>query len=220
MMNEFGVSEEDINSVKAGEIVEYEVIPSGFYCVEIEKAYNRTTDSGAKMFRLEGSTVNLKNEREAVSWETCVASGDDKGNKSTYTDKRTGKEKLLPGVEQVTNLFKVVGVNISTTKVIDANVEFGSDKKIIDVRAFTDLTGKKFGACIRQYENEYNGDISIRYDIELFTDLDGKNFAGEDVVTAFVKKIEKSPIKKIRAKSASSSAGSSAGNVSDAMKSW
>jgi hypothetical protein len=188
------VNSELLNEVKAESVSEYKQVESGAYVVAIQAAYLRQTDSGAVMFELE----TITKDEVAINWSTCVKSGDAKGNKATYTDKK-GVEKLLPGVEQVTRLFNACGfdslgsIEPTPLKVIRRDAE-------IDAKVFKDLKAKKFMACVRQYENEYNGDINIKIDIEKFLDIDGKNKNGEYIADKFLALIEKSPIKLLKKK--------------------
>jgi hypothetical protein len=169
------------------------VLASGAYLASIVSAYERKSDSGAIMFELEA----ISNDEKKIFWSTCLASGDAKGNKSTYIDKN-GEEQLLPGIISFMRLFQAVGLDAKTEKPTMAKVE--RKNTVIDAKIYKQLAGKKFTACIRQYENLYNGEISIKYDIEHFLDVDGKNSKGEELVEKFVKKIEGSPLKKLKAK--------------------
>lgn len=168
------------------------LVESGVYLVTVKEAFVRKVDSGATMFHLVGST----NEGLSIDWNTCVKSGDAKGNKPTYVDKKSGKELLLPGVVQVSHLFEALGSDIKTTAPTSGKIKFKDG--VIEAGIFKTLTDKAFKACIRQYENEYNGEVNIKYDIENFLDKNGNNKNGENLVDKFLEKIEKSPIKKLK----------------------
>lgn len=176
------------------------VLASGVYNAKIVQAFLRKTDSGATMFELECESL----EGKKIFWNTCVKSGDAKGNKATYTDQKTGKEKLLPGVTQVIHLFESIGKEMTKEEPQSGKIEYND--KTIEAGIFKSLTGSRFTACIRQYEDEYNGEIKIKYDIEHFLDQDGKNSKGEDLTSKFEDKIAKSPIKLLKKQSASANA--------------
>lgn len=203
-MSWLNIDDEMIDNVEDAKVggEGYEPLESGVYKSKITQAYLRKTDSGAVMFELEVETDKIKDgseDREKIYWSTCVVSGDEKGNKSTYTDKQ-GAERPLPGVTHVKHLFDSVGLDMKTEKPEPTKVKRGDNE--IDAKVFKSLTGKMFTACARQYENEYNGEISIKVDIENFLDLEGKNKKGEFLVDKFKKKIEKSPIKLLKKKAA------------------
>lgn len=178
----------------------YTPIESGAYIVNIEQAYLRQTDSGAVMFELETATE----DNRKISWSTCIVSGDEKGNKSTYTDKKTKKERPLPGLAQVSHLFEACKLDMDAVSPSKQSVKRG--ESTINAKVFKELSDKKFTACVRQYENEYNGDVSIRIDIENFLDTDGKNSKGDYLVDKFNAKIEKSPIKLLKKSKTSAAA--------------
>lgn len=201
MMDWLGeINEEQLNDVKAEEVVTSKALDSAPYLVTVEQAFIRVTDSGASMFHIEGKakkTNDKEHEAEQLSWMGCVRSGDEKGNKATYIDKN-GKEQLLPNVIQVKHFFDAIGMPMATTVPSDSKVEYNGET--INAKVFKKISGKKFIACVRQYENEYNGEIGIKYDIENFLTPDGNNAKGDNLIDAFLEKIDKSPIKKLRKK--------------------
>lgn len=186
------IDEKLLDDVKAEEVVTGTgTLASGVYSVKIDHAFLRQTDSGAVMFELKSTTEDGK----SVFYSTCVTSGDAKGNKNTYTDKK-GKEQLLPGLVSVKHLFQATGLDIKNEKPEVMRVEFKDNE--IDAKVFKGLKDRKFKACVRQYENEYNGDINIKYDIENFLDVNGNNSDGKFMEDKFLAKIEKSPIKLLK----------------------
>lgn len=200
-----------LEDVQAESVSTGGTLESGLYTVAVKQCYLRKTDSGAVMLELETETQDeLK-----VFWSTCVKSGDAKGNKATYTNK-SGQEQILPGVSQAIHLFQACGLDLTTEEPIESKVE--RRDTVIDAKVFKAITGKKFMACVRQYENEYNGDINIKYDIENFLDVDGKNSKGELLSDKFLEKIEKSPIKLL--KKAKATQASSADAAVVASSGW
>ena len=184
-----GVSQETVEAVEPEEVYEGGTRDAGLYKVAVDKIYIRKTDSGASMleadFKLEDGTD--------FHYSTCVKSGDQKGNKTTYTTKQ-GKERALPGVESMTKLLTTIdGLKASA---VEGDVEhFGTKIKAL---CFTGLQGKKLQIGVNQYENFYNGEISVRNDIKYWLDENGKNSAGEDLIEKVVDSLEKFPLKKIK----------------------
>ena len=96
LLEQMDLNPEDFNDIKE-QTAGGNVLDSGVYSMAINEAFIRKTDSGAKMLEL--SFVSDKGED--FRWSTCTQSGDAKGNKSTYTDKNSGKERDLPGVKYI-----------------------------------------------------------------------------------------------------------------------
>lgn len=189
------VSQEQVDGVKSQTVSEGgSVWDAGIYSVVIDRAYVRKTDSGAKMF-----SVFMKNQDGAeVMYGTCVQSGDEKGNKSTYVDK-AGKEKLLPGIEEVKRIFDAIKIKSPAGRL--AKIEhFGNQ---IEVMAYPDMTGKKLTIGVRTEDNEYEGEIRVVNLFDAFLDVDGLNSDGENMLEKLKAKIEAAPHKKKKSKSAS-----------------
>jgi hypothetical protein len=176
---------------------------SGIYAVSIMSAYLRKTDSGAEMFEL---VMQTKDENQ-MRWSTCTKSGDAKGNKSTWTvqDRHSdftkkkygvGTEVPLPGYQELAQLFASFG-----SKMKDEQPDMGQIEHrdtVIDAKIFKGLTGKKLQACVQQFEEEYNGEVSVKLDYQMFIDLEGNNEKGEPMEEKFTKKINKTPLRKMK----------------------
>ena len=67
-------------------------LDSGIYESIITMAYQGVSKNGAAFIAL-----TLESNGRTHSEKVYVTSGDAKGNKATYTDKKSGKEKPLPG---------------------------------------------------------------------------------------------------------------------------
>ena len=184
-----------------------EVPNAGIYNVTVNKAYLSKSDGGATAFNLdllEDVPDNPLGGRTFYA-QYWIKSGDEKGNKSTYTDKK-GEERPLPGWFPVLHLLKLFGKDFSRLKGKPDKMEvFG---KVKDVYAFPELEGLKTKAVVQQYENEYNGEVSIKYDVPDFMGVDGKNHKGEDIEEIWIKKLDKNPIRKIRKKTGNQAAAS------------
>lgn len=206
-MSWFELSDETLQGVQdesVAQVSEFKLLESGAYICDIDKAYLRKTDSGAEMFELVLKTEDNQN----IKWSTCTRSGDAKGNKATWTvtnnhsenvQKRygVGTEVPLPGYQDLAQLFAAFGSTLKEHQPTLTKVEHKAGETI-DAKVFKSLAGKKVMACVRQHENEYNGEISIKVEVELFLDTNGNNSKGEEVKSKFIAKIEKSPIKLLK----------------------
>jgi len=118
---------------------------------------------------------------------------DEKGNKTTYTSKQ-GKELPLPGVISMSKFL--TAIDSLTANGIEGEVEhFGTKMTVL---AFDGLQGKKLKVGLNQYENFYNGEMSIRNDIKYWMDEVGKNSKGEDISEKVIAKLEENPLKKLK----------------------
>ena len=207
-----GISQETVAAVEPEEVYEGGTRDAGLYTVAVDKVYIRKTDSGANMleadFKLEdGSDFH---------YSTCVLSGDEKGNKSTYTTKQ-GKERALPGVESMTKFLTAID-SIKAPAVKGEVEHFGTK---IEALCFTGLQGKKLQIGVNQYENFYNGETSVRNDVKYWLDADGKNSAGEDIADKVKESLEKHPIKKLRTQAATTTqVGTTGGSEAAAQSGW
>ena len=205
-----GISQETVAAVEPEEVYEGGTRDAGLYVVAVDKVYIRKTDSGANMleadFKLEdGSDFH---------YSTCVLSGDEKGNKSTYTTKQ-GKERALPGVESLTKFL--TAIDSLKAPAVKGEVEHFGTK--IEALCFTGVQGKKLQIGINQYENFYNGETSVRNDVKYWLDASGKNSAGEDLIEKVTESLTKNPIKKLKASAgAATSTGTAAVNGAPAAK--
>jgi len=179
-------------------------VTSGIYNAVIEKAFLSKSDSGATAFEIEAkSFLDDGSEGKTIFAQFWIKSGDEKGNKTTYTTK-DGKERLLPAWTQVNHLLAVAGKKLEDLNPKDATIQRGDTT--IKVKALEELTGTKTKIVIQQYENEYDNEISIRYKIRDFLNLDGTDIHGkEDAEERWKKTLEKTPVRKLRNTSTQSS---------------
>ena len=201
---EFG--EEELNNIQeesVAKVSEFKQLESGVYPVVIDSAYIRKTDSGAEMFELKMKTK----DEVACSWSTCVRSGDNKGNATTWTVTENhsdftkkkygvGTKVPLPGYQELAQLFAAFGSTMKEHQPELGKIQHKDD--VIDAKIFKDLTGKKFQICVQQYEEEYNGEISVKLDYQMFLDLEGNNSEGQNMEEKFVQKITKVPLRKLK----------------------
>ena len=209
-----GISQETVAAVEPEEVFEGGTRNAGLYLVAVDKVYIRKTDSGANMleadFKLEDGTD--------FHYSTCVLSGDQKGNKSTYTTKQ-GKERALPGVESMTKFLTAID-SIKAPAVKGEVEHFGTK---IEALCFTGLQGKKLQLGINQYENFYNGEVSVRNDVKYWLDEAGKNSSGDDLTEKVKESLEKFPLKKLKAQAgaaASTGAATTGGTAAGAASGW
>ena len=186
-----GIQQEVLAQVAPEEVYEGNTLPAGLYTAVVDKAYIRKTDSGANMLEID---FQLENEK-TFHYSTCVLSGDEKGNKSTYTSKQ-GKEIALPGVVSLTKFL--TSIDSISASAAEGEVEHrGKDK--IKALCFAGLQGKKLMLGINQEESFYNGDILIKNDVKYWLDAKGENSTGDDLKTKVSESLEKFPLKKLRA---------------------
>ncbi len=206
-LDQLGISQETVAAVEPEEVFEGGTREAGLYTVAVDKAYIRKTDSGANMLE-----VDFKMEDGSdFHYSTCVLSGDAKGNKSTYTTKQ-GKERALPGVESMTKFLTAIdSLSAGATK---GEVEHFGTK--MEALCFTGLQGKKLKIGVNQYENFYNGEMSVRNDVKYWLDAEGKNSAGEDLNEKVSESLKSNPLKKAKLPAGASTGGAATTGGSEA----
>ncbi len=201
LLGQLNINKEDFAEIKEEEVREGGTREAGVYDAAVDKAYIRKTDSGANMLE-----VDFKlGDGSDFHYSTCVLSGDEKGNKSTYTTKQ-GVERALPGVESLTKFLTAIESLKASAKKGEVD-HFGTKMEAL---CFTGIQGKKLQIGINQYENFYQGEISVRNDVKYWLDEAGKNSKGEDLVEKVTESLEKFPLKKLKA-SATTAASASTG---------
>lgn len=180
---------------------------SGVYDAAVEEAYIRKTDSGANMLE-----VNfILGDGSKFNWSTCVLSGDEKGNKSTYTSKQN-KEVPLPGVTSMNHFLGAIGVpDPSATK-----GEVKHRDNTITALCLTGVQGKKLKLGINQYENEYNGEVNLRNDIKYWMTANGENSTGDGILEKVAASLEKNPVKRLKKSATAPAATASTGDMAAA----
>lgn len=193
MLEQLGVTQEQVQEVEPESVYEGKTIPAGLYDAKIDKAFVRKTDKGANMLEVD-FIVEVDGKPTTFHYSNCVLSGDEKGNKTTYTDKKTGKEISLPGVQAMTKFLTAIDA-------LDASAQKGQvdwkDNKI-EVLAFKGLQGKKLKLGIIQEESLYNGNVTVKNDVKYWLDAEGKNSEGKDLSEKAKESIQKNPIKKLK----------------------
>ena len=212
LFEQLEIPQQQIDEVKAEQAPTSFLVEPGVYIAEVDQAFIRTTDSGARMLEID---FILPNDQK-MHWNTCTQSGDEKGNKTTYTDKN-GKEQPLPGIGQMVNF-------LNAAKVPNPNAQAGKVKlrdDEIDALLIQGIQGKKLKLGVKQYENEYNGEVSLKNDILKFMDTNGKNKDGETIEEDVISAIEKNPVKRLKKKAGATTTTQSGNQGSEsAPKGW
>ena len=206
-LEQLGINNEVLDQVKPEDVYEGKVIPSALYDAVIDKVYIRKTDSGANMLEVDFN-VKIEDDTVPFHYSNCVLSGDEKGNKSTYTSKQ-GNEVALPGVISMTKFL--TSIDSLKAPAVQGEVDHKGDK--IKALCFTGLQGKKLKIGVIQEENFYQGDITLKNDVKYWLDSEGKNSVGVDLSEKVLESIEKHPLKKLRAAARTPGAGASTGKT-------
>ena len=202
LLGKLDISAEQFNDIKDEEVREGGTRDAGVYDAAVKQAYVRKTDSGANMLEID---FIFADETE-FHFSTCVQSGDEKGNKTTYTSKQ-GKEIALPGVTSMKHFLDAIKVPDPAAS--QGDVEHFGDK--IKALCIGGIQGKKLKLGISQYENFYNGETSVRNDVKYWMDEAGKNKGGEEILEKAVASLEKNPLRKLKASAGASTGGTTAG---------
>jgi len=186
----------DNNLVDDYEAGKFDVeIKSEVLKVKIERAFIRRHESGAMSFNLEFKT---ENDRTIFAQE-FIQSGEEKGLKSTYTDK-TGQERLLPGLLNIMDMCKVVGVDFKSLKPKDGVIEIAGKK--VQIKYFDELMGKTLMIANQAYEDDYNNELKVKTKVVKFMDEKGNDKNGNPVADKYIKKFEKTPVVGLKKKEA------------------
>lgn len=163
--------------------------------VKIDSVYLDKTDSGAMSFNVKF----VKENGAFIDMQEWIKSGEAKGGKSTYTDKKTGKERPLPGIINVQHFLKVIGEDfksIGEPKPFIMKV-FGKDK---EVKVFEKLRGRMLIVANEAYEDDYNDELRTRTRVVDWMSLEGKNYQDKDKQDYWVERFEKTPVKPLKVK--------------------
>ena len=212
ILGQLGIEKKQFNEIEEETVREGGTREAGVYDVAVDKAYIRKTDSGANMLEIDFKLA----DETTFHYSTCVLSGDEKGNKSTYTSKQ-GKEIALPGVQSMRHFFD--SIEIEDPDATEGEVEHFSTK--IKALCLTGIQGKKLKIGINQYENFYNGEVSTRNDVKYWMNAKGENKAGDGILDKVTASLEKNPLKKLKASASAGTtiAGSNAAGAAAAKSS-
>lgn len=211
-MSNWGLSEDLLVKTQAESIAKvsegFAPLPSGANKVAIDKMYISKTDSGASMMNI---TFKIKDSEKLIFAKYCTRSGDEKGNKATFTilnkhpdflkkQYGVGNEAPLPDYKFITQLFAAAKVEMKDSAPEDGMVKIGD--RVIEAKIFNTMYGKELTVCGQVQESEYNGEVSEKHIPVIYLDAEGKNAEGDDMVEKFKKKIEKEPVKRLKNKPA------------------
>jgi len=191
------LSDELIEDVETGEFDysgEFEV-KSEVARVKIDSAYIDKADSGAMSFNVKF----VKENGAFIDMQEWIKSGEAKGNKSTYTDKKNGKEKPLPGIINVQHFLKILGEDfksIGEPKPFTMKV-YGQDK---EVKVFEKLRGQMLIVANEAYEDDYNDELKTKTRVVDWMNLDGEDYKGKPKQQYWIERFEKTPVKPLKVK--------------------
>ena len=186
----------------------FQPLASGVYKVGIDKMYIDKTQSGAEMMNL---TFKIEETGKLIFAKYCTRSGDEKGNKPTFTIVEShpeflkkqygvGNEAPLPDYKFITQLFSATNSPMAENAPEEGSVKVGDN--IVNGKIFKTMIGKKLTLCGQVQESEYNGNIDEKFVPLMYLDCEGNNAKGEPQEENFIKKITKEPVKRLKAKKA------------------
>jgi len=190
-------------------------LDSGIYDVRIDEVYIETRDSGSEFIQFNFSTSDEK----VMYWNDVNTLLKDTSGNFGYDKKlKDGSTKKIPysGALNIKRICDVVKIDFK--KLDPRPVKIEKFNKEVTVKMFTELVGKKIKVAVQKYENEYNGDITIKSSVIKIMDLDG-NYKGENFVEKMEKYLENHPLKKFKEKQTNKKKGDS-GKGSEAANSW
>ena len=212
LLGQLNIDKEEFVKIEAETVREGGTKDAGVYDAVVKQAYIRKTDSGASMLEIDF----IFNDESTFHYSTCTKSGDEKGNKSTYTSKQ-GKEVPLPGVTALRHFLDAIEVEDPDAS--QGTVEHFSDK--ISALCITSIQGKKLKLGINQYENFYNGETSIRNDVRYWMNANGENKAGDGILDKVTASLEKNPLKRLKASPGTTAAtGTTGGSEVSKNSGW
>lgn len=223
LLSQLGINQEEFNNIEEEKVPEGYTKESGVYDVAVDTAYIRKTDSGAKMLEVTFKMADDSNH----NWSTCIASGDEKGNKSTWTVRDdhaestktrygVGTEVPLPGVVEMRHLLDAIKTPDPAAS--EGQVKHRDDT--ITALCLTGIQGKRLKIGLRQEENFYNGEVSIRNHVQYWMDDEGKNGKGEDILEKATAWLAKNPLKKLRGANATAATTAPQGEAPAAGSGW
>ncbi len=189
LLGQLNIDKKEFAEIKEEEVREGGTRDAGVYDAAVKQAYIRKTDSGANMLEIDF----LFADESTFHYSTCVQSGDEKGNKTTYTSKQ-GKEIALPGVTAMRHFLDAIKVD--DPQAAQGDVEHFGDK--ISALCVGGIQGKKLKLGINQYENFYNGETSVRNDVRYWLTTEGENKAGDGILDKVTAALEKNPLKRLK----------------------
>jgi len=183
----------------------------GVHQVLIKEAYLNITDSGAKMFEV----VYENRDGDTAQVATYIGKAD---GSSTYKDKKTGEAKTLPGIFDISNLCKVVGLKMQELQPVPGEVKHFGVMRSVSI--FKQLIDKKLTIALSGEESlgKDNVTIYVNKKISKFMDADG-NYDGTNYVESWTDRINKRPIKPLPASKAKAGSEKTAENKK-AAESW
>ena len=159
----------------------FQVLASGAYKAEIKELATFTTDSGAGMLKA-----------------TVVIPGED--NRELIVYQNTKKKDGSPN-EIGTATFKhiIQALNVDSSALSTKKEEITAYGKKVEGTVVKGVAKKPFMALVRAVHEE-GAKYADYNEVEAWARVDGTNSKGEDLLTTFNEKIEKSPVLERKAK--------------------
>ena len=223
LLSQLGINKKEFTDIQQETVNEGSARDAGVYDAAVDLAYIRKTDSGANMLEVK---FKLADDSEFY-WSTCVLSGDEKGNKSTWTVREdhaestkkrygVGTEVPLPGVVEMRHFLDAIGEEDPAA----AQGEVKHKDDTITALCLTGVQGKRLKLGLNQEESLYNDEISVRNSVKYWMDGEGKNKEGDIILEKVVAKLEKNPLKKLKVAGGAGNAPAAANTATAAASGW
>ena len=200
IFDELGLDQETYNKAEDQTVREgFEVLPSGAYKAEIKELATFTTEKGAKMMKA-----------------VIVIPSEDKREITVYqnTQKIDGSPNEI-GTATFKHIIQATNVDSANLSVKAETIKaYGKD---VEGKVVKGLNGKPFLALVRAVHEE-GAKFENYNEVEAYTKVDGTNAKGEDILTIFKEKIEKTPILNRKAKNPQTSSSNTQAEASGTAK--
>ncbi len=181
-----GLTQEQVAKVEVASIREgFETLPSGIYEGNIVTVGTFTTDSGAIQFKI---VVRIKDEKARDGYRELTKYGNFRKKDGSVNE--FGQRDIIGALEATK--MDLAEIKTQTIK----------EKCYATERDFNNFIGVNKAPVtifVRQVLEE-GAQYEDQNEIEGIFDIEGKNSKGEDQTEAFMKKIEKTPVLKRKAK--------------------
>lgn len=223
LFDQMDIDKEEIEKIEEESVPEGSLKPAGVYDAVVDMAYIRKTPNGASMLEV----VFVLKDDSKYYFSTAVKSGDEKGNKSTWTVTEAhsdrvkkqygvGTEVQLPGVVEMKHFLDAI--HEADPDAVEGDVKHKDET--IKALCLTSVQGKKCKLGIRQEESLYNGDVMTRNKVQYWMDAEGKNNKGEVLLEKAEKWLEKNPIKRLKNQPAATAATTGSQASPDTSSGW
>jgi hypothetical protein len=190
-----------MDEVSEAKVSNYEAV-TGTYVAKIKKAFGFQSDSGAKAVRIEFDLTQDQETGEElenpISYKEdfYIVSGDEKGNKTTFTTKK-GKEVPLPAWGVLKSIAKSAGFDLKKAfeNTVDAKEQVYADEQT--VAGMPDIKGVLI-IGLKKNHDTYNDDIGSEIGSTL--PIEAKDDEVQELVATIKKYNDKFKIKEKKIK--------------------